>query len=353
MPFRDFPLHKPWSNVWEDTEDGHYVEVDINISDPIKLLRIAICALLCKNKKGVMVIITSTTGFSGYLIIPLYCVMKHAMIGFLRFTVEGLDGSLLILSDFIYHLLYLPLVLLQTLNTHPSLSSTQPYINTYSQASSNQSRPSSQPQSQNPPQEISRKPSTLCYEAQTTAPVYNANPSHHTPVPAPPTLPPPSPTTTLAPTTPKTAAPVTPFNIPTIPVAPAILITKPIIPAIGIAYTTRVQVGANTCTSTTTSTQSWTKTRTTGAALTTININTSINTLARHTAIPRPFRGTKQDWGFLCLRGRGRGAGNARGRYQGLDILVLILDLEIDLDLEGGKHLGLEVQIRLGIEIEI
>ncbi|KAH7342781.1 hypothetical protein BKA65DRAFT_504754 [Rhexocercosporidium sp. MPI-PUGE-AT-0058] len=74
----------PWSNFWDDTEADRYAEVDININHPIKLSRIAIRALLRKNKKGVIVIVASTAGFAGYLAAPLYCATKHAMVGFVR-----------------------------------------------------------------------------------------------------------------------------------------------------------------------------------------------------------------------------------------------------------------------------
>jgi short-subunit dehydrogenase len=51
-----------WSNFWNDTEHDRYAELDINVTHPIKLTRIAICALLRKNKKGVVVVVASIAG---------------------------------------------------------------------------------------------------------------------------------------------------------------------------------------------------------------------------------------------------------------------------------------------------
>ncbi|KAK2629235.1 hypothetical protein QTJ16_000055 [Diplocarpon rosae] len=73
-----------WSNFWDDTEEDRYAEVDININHPIKLSRIAIRALLSKNKKGVILITASVAGFAGSLSAPLYTATKHAVVGFIR-----------------------------------------------------------------------------------------------------------------------------------------------------------------------------------------------------------------------------------------------------------------------------
>ncbi|OBT94063.1 hypothetical protein VE01_07170 [Pseudogymnoascus verrucosus] len=51
-----------WSNFWNDTEHDRYAELDINVTHPIKLTRIAIRALLRKNKKGVVVVVASIAG---------------------------------------------------------------------------------------------------------------------------------------------------------------------------------------------------------------------------------------------------------------------------------------------------
>ena len=54
----------------------------------MKLSRIAIRALLGKNKKGVVLITASLAGFQGTFSAPLYCATKHAIIGFVRSLAE-------------------------------------------------------------------------------------------------------------------------------------------------------------------------------------------------------------------------------------------------------------------------
>ena len=56
-------MRKAWSNFWDDTEGDGYSQVDINVNHPMKLSRIAIRALLGKNKKGVILITASLAGF--------------------------------------------------------------------------------------------------------------------------------------------------------------------------------------------------------------------------------------------------------------------------------------------------
>ncbi|KAI9871104.1 MAG: hypothetical protein M1830_003306, partial [Pleopsidium flavum] len=73
-----------WSNFWDDTETERYAEVDININHPIKLTRIAIRALLGKNKKGVVLIIASLAGLVGIYSSALYSATKHAIVGFVK-----------------------------------------------------------------------------------------------------------------------------------------------------------------------------------------------------------------------------------------------------------------------------
>ena len=75
---------QPWSNFWDDTETERYAEVDINVNHPIKLTRIAIRTLLGKNKKGVVLIVSSIAGLEGGYPVPLYCATKHAVIGFVK-----------------------------------------------------------------------------------------------------------------------------------------------------------------------------------------------------------------------------------------------------------------------------
>ena len=43
-----------WSNFWNDIEHDRYAELDINVTHPTKLARIAIRALLRKNKKALL-----------------------------------------------------------------------------------------------------------------------------------------------------------------------------------------------------------------------------------------------------------------------------------------------------------
>ena len=73
-----------WSNFWDDTEEDGYAQVNININHPLKLSRIAIRALLGKNKKGVILITASIAGYAGTYSAPLYCATKHAVVGFVR-----------------------------------------------------------------------------------------------------------------------------------------------------------------------------------------------------------------------------------------------------------------------------
>jgi len=54
----------------------------------LKLSRIAIRALLRKNKKGVVLITASLAGFMGTYSAPLYCTTKHAVVGFVRSMAE-------------------------------------------------------------------------------------------------------------------------------------------------------------------------------------------------------------------------------------------------------------------------
>lgn len=75
-----------WSNFWNDTEDedGRYKQIDINVNHPIKLTRIAIRALLGKNKQGVVIITASTAGLYGNYNAALYVATKHAIVGFVK-----------------------------------------------------------------------------------------------------------------------------------------------------------------------------------------------------------------------------------------------------------------------------
>ena len=77
-------IPQPTSNFWFDTETAHYTSVDINISHPIKLTRIAIRALLSRNKPGVVLVVSSVAGLIGSYPSALYCATKHALVGFTK-----------------------------------------------------------------------------------------------------------------------------------------------------------------------------------------------------------------------------------------------------------------------------
>ncbi|RSL58715.1 hypothetical protein CEP54_007607 [Fusarium duplospermum] len=77
----------PYSNFWDDPEPlecNGYKHVDINVNHPIKLTRLAIRALLGKNKRGVVVIVGSIAGYSKQFSAPIYSATKHAIVGFTR-----------------------------------------------------------------------------------------------------------------------------------------------------------------------------------------------------------------------------------------------------------------------------
>jgi NAD(P)-dependent dehydrogenase (short-subunit alcohol dehydrogenase family) len=63
--------------------------MDIMAVHPIKLTRIAMKALLGKNKKGVVCITASVAGYTPIYPLPLYSASKHAVIGFTRSMTEA------------------------------------------------------------------------------------------------------------------------------------------------------------------------------------------------------------------------------------------------------------------------
>ncbi|KAF7557156.1 hypothetical protein G7Z17_g939 [Cylindrodendrum hubeiense] len=80
-------LIDPYSNFWEDPEpieSNGYKHVAINVEHPIKLTRLAIRALLGKDKQGVVVIVASIAGYSKQYPAPIYSATKHAVVGFTR-----------------------------------------------------------------------------------------------------------------------------------------------------------------------------------------------------------------------------------------------------------------------------
>lgn len=87
----------PFSNFWEDPEPldaNGYAQVDINVNHPIKFTRLALRALLGKEKKGVVVLISSIAGYSKHYASPIYVATKHAVVGFTRSmgSAEQLQG---------------------------------------------------------------------------------------------------------------------------------------------------------------------------------------------------------------------------------------------------------------------
>ncbi|KAM5346073.1 hypothetical protein ACJ41O_009078 [Fusarium nematophilum] len=77
----------PYSNFWDDPEpleSNGYKHIDINVNHPIKLTRLAIRALLGKNKRGVVAIVGSIAGYSKQYPAPIYSATKHAIVGFTR-----------------------------------------------------------------------------------------------------------------------------------------------------------------------------------------------------------------------------------------------------------------------------
>ncbi|KAI9723457.1 MAG: hypothetical protein M1828_004187 [Chrysothrix sp. TS-e1954] len=74
----------PRLNFWDDEEDDRYLEVDVNAVHPIKLTRVAMRALVSHNKKGVVLIVGSSSALMGIYSGPLYCASKHALAGFTK-----------------------------------------------------------------------------------------------------------------------------------------------------------------------------------------------------------------------------------------------------------------------------
>ncbi|CAH0046650.1 unnamed protein product [Clonostachys solani] len=77
----------PYSNFWEDPEpleSNGYKHVDINVNHPIKFTRLAIRALLGKQKHGVVALVSSIAGYSKQYPAPIYSATKHAVVGFTR-----------------------------------------------------------------------------------------------------------------------------------------------------------------------------------------------------------------------------------------------------------------------------
>jgi NAD(P)-dependent dehydrogenase (short-subunit alcohol dehydrogenase family) len=72
------------SSFFLDNEDDHYRTMRINAEHPIKLTRIAMRSCLKANKPGVVLIVASGAGVTGFYGSPLYCATKHAVVGFTK-----------------------------------------------------------------------------------------------------------------------------------------------------------------------------------------------------------------------------------------------------------------------------
>ena len=78
-----------WSNFYDDTEEDGYAQLSINLIHPLKLSRMAVRALLGRNKKGVVLLVSSTSGIAGTYALPLYTATKHGILGFVRSMAES------------------------------------------------------------------------------------------------------------------------------------------------------------------------------------------------------------------------------------------------------------------------
>jgi NAD(P)-dependent dehydrogenase (short-subunit alcohol dehydrogenase family) len=65
--------------------------MDIMAVHPIKFTRIAMKAVLGKNKKGVVCITASIAGYTAIYPLPLYSASKHAVVGFTRSMAEAAE----------------------------------------------------------------------------------------------------------------------------------------------------------------------------------------------------------------------------------------------------------------------
>lgn len=74
-----------FSNFWQDPEQEQgYKQVDVNVSHPIKLTRLAIRKSLERGKRASVCIVASIAGIAGNVATPLYCATKHAIVGFVK-----------------------------------------------------------------------------------------------------------------------------------------------------------------------------------------------------------------------------------------------------------------------------
>ncbi|KAF1979054.1 NAD(P)-binding protein [Bimuria novae-zelandiae CBS 107.79] len=101
----------PFSNFWHDPEqDKGYAEVDINVSHPIKLTRLAIKKSLQNGKRASVCIIASIGGISGNIAAPLYCATKHAIVGFVKSMTTSESFTGVKITTILPGLVYTPLI---------------------------------------------------------------------------------------------------------------------------------------------------------------------------------------------------------------------------------------------------
>lgn len=79
-----FESNATCSSFFLDNEDDGYKAMRINAEHPIKLTRIAMRSCLKANKPGVVLIVASCAGVTGFYSSPLYCATKHAVVGFTK-----------------------------------------------------------------------------------------------------------------------------------------------------------------------------------------------------------------------------------------------------------------------------
>ena len=83
------------ANFWDDNDSpDEYLQISVNVTQVVKITRLAVRALVSHGKKGVICTIASQAGLRGFYLTPLYCATKHAVVGFVRSLApaERLEG---------------------------------------------------------------------------------------------------------------------------------------------------------------------------------------------------------------------------------------------------------------------
>jgi len=68
----------------DDNESNEYKTIQINVSHPVKMTRLAMRALAGAKKQGVVCLIASSAGIRGNYLASLYATSKHAIVGFAK-----------------------------------------------------------------------------------------------------------------------------------------------------------------------------------------------------------------------------------------------------------------------------